>query len=184
MSSLDGSLLAIDGSGPIRVVDGATGAARFEFKSDEGGMKGNVLIGRHSTGPAGFATAAGTLLLRDTWDETKDPKTLTGDNLDKRTKEFRKLLGVSTRDGKQVWKRDLAQYVYEDDIVVGLEVAVVPDDGKIEFINCASGQLREKAPGSKKWSCAAVSPDGLTFWGGADDGSVVVLKSFPAPKAK
>jgi WD40 repeat protein len=182
--SPDGSLVALDGSGPIRIVEEATGAARFEVTPEEGGLKGNVLIGSHSTRPAGFATAAGVLLLRDSWDETKDPKTLTGDNVDKRTKEFRKLLGVSTRDGKQLWKRDLPEHVYEDDVVVGAEVAAVPADGKIDFVNCATGQVREKAPGTKKWSCAAVSPDGLTFWGGAEDGSVVFLRTFPAPKGK
>lgn len=180
----DGSLLVIDGSGPLRVVDGATGAARFEITPDGGGMKGNLLIGSHSTRAVGFATAVGVLLLRDTWEETKDPKTLTGDNVDKRTKEFRKLLGVSTTNGKELWKRDLAQYVFADDVKVGAEVAAVPDDGKVTFIHCATGQVREKAPAAKRWSCVAVSPDGLTFWGGSDDGTVSVLKTFPPPKAK
>lgn len=182
--SADGSLVAINGTGPLRVVDGATGAARFQFASDEGGVKGNVLIGSHSTTPIGFATSAGILLLRDTWDETKDPKTLTADNIDKRTKEFRKILGISTRDGKRVWTRDLPRYVYDEDVIVGADVAAVPSEGKIEFVNCVNGQLRERAPTSKKWTCAAVSPDGLTFWGGAEDGSIVLLKTFPAPKGK
>lgn len=131
-----------------------------------------------------FTTDARLLLVYASLEETKDPASLTGKNLDSRTKEWTRIEGYATADGKASWHHDFSQHVYPWAVCVGADIVAVIDEEKLVFLNATTGQTRETAPASAKYECVAAARDGLTFWAGTYDGTFVKVKTFAAPKTK
>jgi hypothetical protein len=182
--SADGSLAALQSASRIIVVDGVTGAPRFEIPDRREGRVATVEVSNCIRRPVGFALGANVLVLRDKWDETRDAKPGAREGVADRTERFCRLVGVSAANGKERWKRDISETVYEYMVAVGAKVAAVPYEGELAFLDCATGKDLGEAAATKLWTCVTAAPDGLTFWAGAYDGTVVELRDVPAPKAK
>jgi outer membrane protein assembly factor BamB len=182
----DGALTAYGVTSEFRVVDTASGKERWKFNHSHVAMSGKKVDTMTSATckELGFTTDAKLLLVYADIEETRDPGSLNANNLDSRTKKTRRIEGYSTADGKLVWHHDLSQDAYPWQPCIGADIVAVVDDGKLVFLNAASGQTKDTAPASAKYECVAASRDGLTFWAGTDDGRVVKVKTFPAPKGK
>jgi WD40 repeat protein len=154
--------------GSLSIVDDGAAAPRWTFALAEAaagakGSKGPRTSSR--TYLRGFTSDAKHFVVVLTWEEGQA----------KKPREFWRVVTLDAATGKTAWTRDVSGSVVPADGVV----AVLGDDGKLDFLDAATGERRWSAPVGEKYVSFTTSPDGRTFWAGTKYGNIVKL-SAPA----
>jgi len=95
-----------------------------------------------------------------------------------------RVAGFDAATGKPLWNTPMDPASLLDSVVVGAGVASVVENGRLSWLNTATGKRRESAPSGRAYTCAAVSRDGLTYWAGTTKGEAILVRTFDPPTAK
>jgi hypothetical protein len=121
----------------------------------------------------GFTSDAKYFVVVLTWEEVDG----------KLWRRFARLAALEAATGKTAWTRDeTSGFSPVGAIPADGVVAVIGENGKLDFLDEATGERRWSAPAGEKYVSLATSPDGRTFWAGTKNGNIVKL-SAPAAAA-